>query len=295
MEIERILEGSGDGEMAKIMAVLDPVQHHEDEEIEDEDISAESAVIRIPWLRLLLKCLRRAKSHSIAIMSQAAIRMSGPNSEESLDAVIIRASQGLGYSSVRDKQLLAIRTFMEGNDVFISLPTASGKSLCYAVLPSPCGSNSCHKEKDYYHSWNGRPLCYCIISRQDKCCADCAMLYKLFQSQLKKEFTEPIGAPNISRFRLVDMFTSVTDKEVQDSIISSFCKSDTCLRVVICSIAFGMGLDCRDVIQVIHWGPPSNLEAYMQECGRAGRSGSASSAVLYVRPADLSSPTISMT
>ena len=36
MEIERILEGSGDGEMAKMMAVLDPVQHHEDEEIEDE-------------------------------------------------------------------------------------------------------------------------------------------------------------------------------------------------------------------------------------------------------------------
>ena len=36
MEIERILEGSGDGEMAKMMAVLDPVQHHENEEIEDE-------------------------------------------------------------------------------------------------------------------------------------------------------------------------------------------------------------------------------------------------------------------
>ena len=68
-------------------------------------------------------------------MSQAAIRMSGTNSGESLDAVIIRASQRLGYSSVRDKQLLAIRTFMEGNDVFISLPTGSGKSLCYAVLP----------------------------------------------------------------------------------------------------------------------------------------------------------------
>ena len=61
--------------------------------------------------------------------------MSGTNSGESLDAVIIRASQRLGYSSVRDKQLLAIRTFMEGNYVFISLPTGSGKSLCYAVLP----------------------------------------------------------------------------------------------------------------------------------------------------------------
>ena len=71
---------------------------------------------------------------SVAIMSQAAIRMSGTNSGESLDAVIIRASQRLGYSSVRDKQLLAIRTFMESNDVFISLPTGNGKSLCYAVL-----------------------------------------------------------------------------------------------------------------------------------------------------------------
>ena len=69
-------------------------------------------------------------------MSQAAIRMSGTNSGESLEAVIIRASQRLGYSSVRDKQLLAIRTFMEANDVFISLPTGSGKSLYYAVFVS---------------------------------------------------------------------------------------------------------------------------------------------------------------
>ena len=64
-------------------------------------------------------------------MSQAAIRMSGT---KSLDAVIIRASPRLGFSSVRDKQLLAIRTFMEGIDVFISLPTGSGKSLRSSTL-----------------------------------------------------------------------------------------------------------------------------------------------------------------
>ena len=121
-------------------------------------------------------------------------------------------------------------------------------------------------------------------------CEDCSTLYQLFLSQLKKEFTEPIGAPNVSKFRLVDIYTSVTDKEVQDSIIASFCKSDTPLRVLICTIAFGMGLDCQDVVQVIHWGPASNLEAYMQECGRAGRNGNASSALLYVRPADLHTP-----
>ena len=108
---------------------------------------------------------------------------------------------------------------------------------------------------------------------------DCSILYQLFLNQLKNEFTEPIGAPNVSMFRLVDMYTSVTDKEVQDGIITSFCKSDTPLRVLICTIAFGMGLDCHDVSHIIHWGPAYNLEAYIQEGGRAERRGNASSAL----------------
>ena len=87
-------------------------------------------------------------------MSQAAIRMSGTNSGESLDAVIIRASQRLGYSSVRDKQLLAIRTFMEGNDVFISLPTGSGKSLYYA-LP--------YAFDDLYHRTMPQNCSFCVL------------------------------------------------------------------------------------------------------------------------------------
>ena len=48
----------------------------------------------------------------------------------------------------------------------------------------------------------------------------------------------------------------------------------------------------NDVSQIIHWGPASNLEAYMQECGRAGRSGNASSALLFVRHRDVRSPDI---
>ena len=54
---------------------------------------------------------------------------------ENLDGLILRACQRLGYASIRPNQLKAIRSFMEGNDVFVILSTGSGKSVCFSVLP----------------------------------------------------------------------------------------------------------------------------------------------------------------
>ena len=50
---------------------------------------------------------------------------------------------------------------------------------------------------------------------------------------------------------------------------------------MIASTAFGLGVDCKDIICVIHYGTPCTLEELVQEMGRAGRNGNQAEAILY--------------
>ena len=59
---------------------------------------------------------------------------------------------------------------------------------------------------------------------------------------------------------------------------------DNQTQIMVATKGFGMGIDKDNIRLIIHRTPPSNLEAYAQEAGRAGRDGYPADVILYYSP-----------
>jgi ATP-dependent DNA helicase RecQ len=89
-----------------------------------------------------------------------------------------------------------------------------------------------------------------------------------------KEIAYLLGLEQISS----DYYHAGLTQEIRDQKQQAWI--DNKVRVMVCTNAFGMGIDKPDVRSVIHYDIPECLENYYQEAGRAGRDGKKSYAVL---------------
>ena len=72
--------------------------------------------------------------------------------------------------------------------------------------------------------------------------------------------------------------------QVRKAVQESWMNNQT--QIVICTSAFGMGINKPDVRTVIHYDIPGSIEQYYQEAGRAGRDGESAEAILLYQQSD---------
>lgn len=87
--------------------------------------------------------------------------------------------------------------------------------------------------------------------------------------------------------RIFAQFHKDYTHDMKQHIVQELTKETPRIRLVLATVALGMGLNAPSIEKIIHCRPPTTLEEYMQEIGRAGRKGQTSNAVLYYNNSDI--------
>lgn len=145
-----------------------------------------------------------------------------------------------------------------------------------------------HKPNFYRKSFERKNIAYMVLEEESKL----SRMLKIAQT------VKGSGIVYVRNRRLTQEISNFLN---QNGIISSFyhaglttdqrdLRQDEWInnktQVMVCTNAFGMGIDKPNVRFVIHYSPPDCIENYFQEAGRAGRDEQKAYAVLLYEPSD---------
>ncbi|MCM1083732.1 MAG: RecQ family ATP-dependent DNA helicase [Clostridium sp.] len=144
-----------------------------------------------------------------------------------------------------------------GNDIIISRGDLIRKSLAIQVIKLASKEERLAWLSNNLKDIPGTGIIYCLTVN------DC----KLVEKWLKEnEYA-------------CESYYAAVDKERKMEIIDKFMKNQ--IKVLVATVAFGMGFDKKDISFVIHFQKPANIVAYYQQIGRAGRAIDKSYAILF--------------
>lgn len=144
------------------------------------------------------------------------------------------------------------------------------------------------KEHVIQKSFERKNVNYVVLKEEDKLQRLVKIIKNVKGSGIvyvrNRKKTQDIAAYLWSHKIIADFYHAGLDSKTRDAKQTNWIQNKS--QVMVCTNAFGMGIDKPDVRFVVHIDVPDSIEAYFQEAGRAGRDEGRAYAVLLYNNGD---------